>query len=129
MRRILAACVLLAPLVVSANAIAAQPASDASDSTTTRPVSSGVTPPRVLSSSAVDLSSSADEMLPNFSQVVVTLNVDQNGQPQDVQVLKSPNYFLDEPVAAAVRKFRFSPATLNNKPVTTDMTLTVNVQR
>jgi hypothetical protein len=36
---------------------------------------------------------------------------------------------LDASVAAAVRQFRFRPATLDNQPVTADMTLDVFVQR
>jgi TonB family protein len=129
MRRILASSVVLSSLLFSAAAHAATPATDAASATTTRPLSTGVKLPRVLSATDVQLgSTAADALVPN-SAVVLTLSVDQNGQPQDVQVVKSPSPLLDEPVSAAVRQFRFSPATLDNKPVATEMTLTVIVQR
>ena len=58
---------------------------------------------------------------------IAKLNVDENGNAQNVQVIKSPSPVLDAPVAAAVRQFRFRPATLDNQPVATDLTLTVVV--
>ena len=130
MRRILAATLFLSPLFFSTAALATPPATDAASATVTRrPLSTGVTPPHVVSATDVELTSTAaDALVPN-SAVVLTLSVDQDGQPQDVQVVKSPSPLLDEPVTAAVRQFRFRPATLDNKPVATDMTLTVIVQR
>jgi TonB family protein len=67
--------------------------------------------------------------LPPSTEVVLTLNVDASGQPQDVQVVKSPNHILDQPVSAAIRQTRFRPAMLDNQPVATDLTLTVVVQQ
>jgi TonB family protein len=127
MRRILAASILLSPLFLSAAAYATQPVTDAS--ATTRPLSTGVKPAHVLSSPNIDLSATAVDTLPLNSEVVLKLNVDPNGQAQDVQVVKSPSHLLDEPVAAAIRQTRFRPATLDNQPVATDLTLTVVVQR
>jgi TonB family protein len=126
MRRILAASVLLSPLFLSAAALASQPATDAPAST--RPLSTGVKPARVLSAPNVDLSPAAADTLPYNAEVVLKLNVDENGQAQDVEVVKSPSKYLDAPVAAAVRQARFRPATLDNQPVASDMTLTVVVQ-
>jgi TonB family protein len=125
MRRILAASVLLTPLFISAAALASQPVPDASASTTNRPLSTGVTPARVVSSTNVTLTPAAVETLPFDAEVVLKLNVDQNGKAQDVQVIKSPNHYLDGPVATAVRQFKFEPATLDNQPVAADLTLTV----
>lgn len=129
MRRILATTLLLSPLVLSTAALASSPATDAVASTTTRPLSTGVKAPRVIFFTNPLLSSTAADTLGAGTEVVLSLNVNENGQAQDVQVVKSPNHFLDEPVAAAVRQFRFRPATLNNKPIATDMTLKVIVQR
>jgi len=127
MRRILAATVLISPLFLSAAAIASQPISDTVAST--RPLSTGVTPARVLFTPRIDLTPAAAEtILPN-AEVVLKLNVDADGQPQDVEVVKSPNHYLDEPVAAAIRQTRFRPATLDHQPVATDLTLTVVVQQ
>jgi len=127
LRRILAASVLLTPLFLSAAALASQPVTDASASTATRPVSTGVKPARLLHSTNVDLTPTAAETLPFDAEVVLKLNVDENGNAQNVQVIKSPSPVLDAPVAAAVRQFRFRPATLDNQPVATDLTLTVVV--
>ncbi len=129
MRRILAISILLSPLVFSTAARATPPASDEIASATTRPLSTGVKPAHVLSTANPELGSIASDSLIANTQVVLTVNVDQNGQPQDVQVVKSPNPLLDEPVAAAVRQFRFSPAILDNQPVASDMTLKIIVQR
>jgi len=125
MRRIIAASVLLTPLFISAAALASQPVTDASASITTRTLSTGVKPARVVYSTNVDLTPAAAETLPFNAEVVLKLNVDENGKPQDVQIVKSPSHYLDVPVAAAVRKFKFQPATLDNRPVATDLTLTV----
>jgi TonB family protein len=127
MRRILAATVLISPLFLSAAALASQSPSDAVAST--RPRSTGVTPVRVLYTPRIDLSPTVVEAIPANAQVVLKLSVDENGQPQDVQVVKSPNRFLDEPVSAAIRQARFRPAKLDNQPVATDLTLTVVVEQ
>jgi TonB family protein len=127
MRHILAASALIAPIFFSAAALASQPISDTV--ATSRPLSTGVTPVHVLSTPRIELSPAASEtMIPN-AEVVLKLNVDADGQPQDVEVVKSPNHYLDEPVAAAIRQTRFRPATLDHQPVATDLTLTVVVQQ
>jgi TonB family protein len=127
MRRILAATILISPLFLSAAALASQSASDAV--ATTRPLSTGVTPVQVVYTPRIELSPSAAETMPANAEVVLKLNVDADGQPQDVQVVKSPNHFLDEPVSAAIRQARFRPAKLDNQAVATDLTLTVVVQQ
>jgi TonB family protein len=128
MRRILAASVLLSPLFISAAALASQPVTVEPASTATHSLSTGVKPARVLSAPDVDLSPAAQDTLPYNAEVVLTLNVDENGKAQDIQIVKSPSHYLDGPVAAAVRQYRFRPATLDNQPVATPMTLTVVVQ-
>lgn len=128
MRRILAASILMSPLFISAAALASQPVTDDSASTPTRPLSTGVKPAHVISTANVDLTPAALETLPYGAEVVLKLNVDEKGQPQDIQVVKSPSHYLDGPVADAVKQYRFSPASLDNQPVVTPMTLTVVVQ-
>jgi TonB family protein len=128
MRRILAASVLLVPVFVSAAALASQPVFDEAASTTSRPISTGVNPAHVIYSPNIDLSPAAVGTLPVDATVVLTLNVDAKGLPTDVEVIKSPTHYLDGPVAAAVRQYRFRPATLDNQPVSAPMTLTVVVQ-
>ncbi|HEY6846444.1 MAG TPA: energy transducer TonB [Terracidiphilus sp.] len=129
MRRILAATVLASPFILSAAAIAAPPVTDATASTPARPLSTGVKPAHVLSSRDVDLRPAAFQTLPVGAEVVLSLNVDEKGHAQGIQVLNSSNHELDGPVAESVSHYRFRPATLDHQPVTTPMTLTVLVQR
>lgn len=127
MRRIFIASALVSPLFLSAAAFAVPPVTDAATSTTQRALSTGVKPAHVISSTNIAVP--AATVLPTNAEFVVHLNVDPSGKPQDVQVVKSASVDLDAPVAAAVRQFRFSPATLDKQPVTAEMTLTVFVQR
>jgi TonB family protein len=127
MRRILIASALLSPLFLSAAANAAPPVTNPTTATSGRPLSTGVKPARVISSTNITIPASA--IVLNNAEFVVRLNVSQDGTAKDVQVIKSSGVGLDETVAAAVRQFRFSPATLDDQPVATDMTLNVFVQR
>jgi TonB family protein len=128
MRRILAATVLASPFILTAAALASQPLTDAAASTTARALSTGVKPAQVLYTPNIDFSPAALGSMPNGAEVVLKLNVDEKGQAQNVQVVKSPNHYLDEAVAASVRNYRFRPATLDNQPVALPLTLTVVVQ-
>jgi TonB family protein len=114
-------------LFFTPSAVASQTATEAAASTPVRPISTGVKQARVLYSPNIDLPASAN--LPNDTEFVLKLNVDENGKPQDVEVVKSLNPDVDASVAAAVRQFRFRPATLDKQPIATDMTLTVVMER
>ena len=128
MRRILAASILVSPLFLTAAAYATQPVTDAPASTPAHAISTGVIPAHVLYSPDIDLSPSVAQTLPYDAQVVLTLNVDQKGHAEDIQVVKSPSRDLEAAVTAAVRQSRFRPATLDNQPVVSPMNLTVVVQ-
>lgn len=129
MRRILVASLMLLPSLFPAAAHATQPADDSSTPTPAPRVSTGVTGPSILDASNVHLSPNAfDQIIPSEATVVLSLNVDENGKPQDVQVVKSVNKMLDERVLDAVRQFHFSPAKLDNEPVPVDLTLNVVVK-
>jgi TonB family protein len=127
MRRILAASLLLSPLVFTTAAVASTPATDATVTTQVRPISTGVTPAEVIYSPNIEVSNPA--IIPEDAEVVLQLNVDTDGKARDIEVVKSINPELDAPVVAAVRKFRFAPARLDNQAIPTDMTLTIVVQR
>jgi TonB family protein len=127
MRRILIASALLSPLFLSAAANAAPPVTNPTTANSARPLSTGVKPARVLSPTSITIPASA--IVPDNAEFVVRLNVSQDGTAKDVQVVRSSGIGLDETVAAAVRQFRFQPATLDGQPVAADMTLNVFVQR
>jgi len=127
MRRIIAAGILLSPLFLTATAIASTPASEADALTPARAVSTGVIPAHVLYAAAVEIPNSAT--IPNEAEVVLQLNVSQDGEARDIQVVKSDSVKLNPAVVDAVRKFRFRPATLDNQAIDIPMELTVVVQR
>jgi TonB family protein len=127
MRRIIAASILLSPLFLTATAIASTPASEADALTPARAVSTGVIPAHVLYAAAVEIPNSAT--IPNEAEVVLQLNVGQDGQARDIEVVKSDSVKLNPAVVDAVRKFRFRPATLDNQAIDIPMELTVVVQR
>jgi TonB family protein len=129
MRRILVASLLLSPLVFTTAAVAGTPATDAAVLTQVRPVSSGVKPAHVVSAVNVVLPYVSDQTVFTEAEVVLHLNVDSSGKPQNIQVIKSPSITLNEPVLAAVRQFQFEPATVNNQFVAMPMTLTVVVRK
>jgi TonB family protein len=105
MRRILAASLLFSPMLFTAAVSASQPAIDASAPTDT-----------------------FREKIPNDAELVLTLSVDEKGNPQNIQVVSPIDKFLDARVVDAVRQFRFTPATLDNQPIPIDMTMDVVLQ-
>jgi TonB family protein len=129
MRSILVASLLLVPSLFPAAANASQPASDSSTSTPAIRVSTGVVAPKILSSTYISIPPSPlDQTVPSEATLVLSLNVDEQGKAQDVQVVKSDYKQLDNRVAEAVRHLRFSPAKLDDQAVATDLNLTVVVQ-
>jgi TonB family protein len=128
MRRILAAT-LLSSLSLPAFATAAKPVDDAV-STSTRPVSTGVTVPQLVYSSKISIS--PEELPAAYStqaRLVLKFNLDKTGTPQDIQVVKPLTQPIDAKVVEAVRHFRWTPAVLNNQTVPIEMNLIVQVQR
>jgi protein TonB len=57
--------------------------------------------------------------------VMVNLWVDEKGNPLHVHVVKGIGMGLDERAVAAVKQYRFKPATENGKPVTVEMNIEV----
>ena len=129
MRRILAASLMLSPMLFTASAIASQPTTgDAAASTPVVRISTGVIAPQLIQSNTVVIPGDAfDNIIPQSSEVTLTLNVDENGKPQDIQVVKSVNKDLDARVIEAVRKLQWHPGKLDNQAIPVDMTLDVNV--
>ena len=111
---------------------AASPAPQLNDATqsTSRPVSTGVTSPRLVYTTHVNISS--DELPTTFgslAKVVLKVNLDQAGNPSAIQVVRPVNPAIDERVVNAVRQFRWTPAMVNNQPVPVELALTVEVIR
>ena len=129
MRRIIAASLLLSPLFIPAAAVASQPVKDdTSASTQVRPVSTGVIAPSILHTTDIIVSEGLNSRLLDDSMVVLKLNVDEQGKPEDIQVVNQVNPTLGADVVDAVRKFRWRPAKLDNQPIAADLTLNVLVK-
>jgi TonB family protein len=116
-------------LFLPAAAVASSPATDASASTLVRPVSSGLSSPRILRTADVHISPDFAQAMPALSEVVLKLTVDENGKAQEVRVVKSPNPLLDDRVVQAVQQFRWRPAKLDKQAIPVELTLNVEVQR
>jgi len=130
MRRIVLASVLLLSSLFPAAVNASQPADDSSNPTPVPRVSTGVTEPVLLNAAHVHLTPNMfDRLNLNEATVVLSLNVDEKGKAQDVQVVKSVNKMLDERVISAVRQIQFSPAKLDDQTIPMDLTLNVVVKR
>lgn len=129
MRRVMLATLLLSITFTAAAAPVSHSETDAS-APPPRPVSTGVTTPRLVYSKHISLSpgdfSTTAGILP---RVVLGIDLDETGSPTNIRVLQSVNPQVDERVVEAVRQFRWTPAVLNNKAVPIDLTLNVDIQR
>ena len=128
MRRALLA-LLLSSLTIAAAASPVPQMNDASASTS-RPISTGVTSPRLVYTTRISIP--ADEMpttMGSSAKVVLKVSLDANGSPSNIQVLHPATPEIDQRVVSAVRQFRWTPAMLNNQAIPEELTLTVEVQR
>ena len=130
MRRILVASLLLSPMLFTAPVVASQPKADAAASTQSLRVSTGVTPPEVIYSTSVELPTGPLSVaIPSDAKVVHSMTVDEQGKPNDIQVVKSVNPELDANVVKAVRQFRFRPAKLDDQIIPIQVDLEVEVEK
>jgi len=128
MRRILAISLLLPSLFLPAAVKASTPVDDASASTPTVRVSTGVVGPELLGSSHLTIPANfEDGPIPGDAEVGLSLTVDENGRAQNVKVVKSLNPVWDARVVDAIRKAHFKPGTVSNEPTAVDLNLTVNI--
>jgi len=120
---ILASSMLL-PAAVHANA------ADSADTATPIRVTTGVIAPSVLNSGDFTVTSDAlSGVGAENPAVVLALHVNEKGFAENVHVVRSVNFRVDQQVLTAAREFRFRPATLDQRPVPVDLQLTVVVKR
>ncbi len=113
----------LAEVHAPANLPAATSADRAATASTLR-VSTGVTPPRVIS--VVNfVTTSTRSAIAVERKVVVNLNVDETGKPVDLTIAKSAGDILDKDVLATVAKYRFKPGMLDGIPTSVPVKLEV----
>jgi periplasmic protein TonB len=87
----------------------------------------GVTPPQVVYKVDPEFSEEARKAK-HQGVVVLTIEVDANGNVRNIRVRQSLGLGLDEKAADAVSRWRFRPGILNGKPVTTEAVVQVNFQ-
>lgn len=142
----LAAALLFAPALCSAQETPQQPAGstipaematpantgDVATATTSNPSSldtggGSVQPPVVIHMTTPKYSEEA--RVKRFSgKVLVSLIVDTNGMPTKVHVLRRVGMGLDDEAVDAVKQYRFKPATRNGRPVAVYVNVEVNFQ-
>jgi TonB family protein len=108
---------------------AAPPATDVSATTGSRRISTGVIAPKLIKESKITVATSdfvTEDLASQF--VLLHLLVDESGKPQNVQVIKSANPQVDSRVLAAVRDYRFTPATLDDQAVPLELDLRINFE-
>jgi hypothetical protein len=128
MRRILA-IFLLSSFALTAAAATSSSEIDAS-APTSRPISTGVTSPRLVHSQPITIPADALQASTTGPLTVeLSLKLDETGTPTDIHVTRSLNQQADARIVSAVRQFRWTPAVLNNKTIPLDLNLIVNVQR
>ena len=129
MRRVMLTTLLSSLTLIAAAAPVPHLEDDAS-APTSRPISTGVTSPRLVYSKHIALP--ADELpayLGSPARIALKIDLDETGSPNNIRVVHSINPEVDARVVEAVRQFRWAPAVLNNKPVPIDLTLNVEIQR
>ncbi len=94
-------------------------------STTVPRVGGQITPPKVLSMQAPKFSAYA-RALKVHGNCLIYLQVDEQGSPSKLAILRPVGLGLDEQALLAVQSYRFQPARMNGKPVRVEMNVEVN---
>ena len=120
---------LVSSMTLAAVAASAMPPNDAA-AITSRDISTGVTSPKLVYAASINIPA---DQLPSThgttAKVVLHVDLDATGTPGSIRVVQPVTPEIDARVIDGVRRFRWTPAVLNHKPVPTDLTLTVVVQR
>jgi len=87
----------------------------------------GVTPPQLVYKVEPEFSEEARKAK-HQGVVVLTIEVDPSGNVRNVRVRQRLGLGLDEKAVEAVSHWRFRPAILDGKPVTTEAVVQVNFQ-
>jgi TonB family protein len=91
-------------------------------------VGGDVTPPKLVHSVSAVFPDSERGKDKRSVTVVCKLVVTAQGLPEDVQVVQSPGKDFDDSAMAAIRQYRFTPATRRGKPVAVSIRLETNMR-
>jgi TonB family protein len=138
MRNLIAAALLLSPLVLAAqtNNMQARLATTAYAAATntahpTAPVrvSTGVVAPKLIH--VVDIQADDRDIYAVAGldhKVTVSMIVDANGTPNDLKIVQTDDAAANQNVLAAVSQYRFKPGTLSNQPTAVPVNLEITVR-
>jgi TonB family protein len=90
-------------------------------------ISTGVLAAKVIKRSEIVYS--ANELNTNDNRIVVKVTVNENGVPQNPQIVSSLNPALNQRVIEAVQHYRFQPAQLDRQAVPERVNLTFVFER
>jgi TonB family protein len=85
--------------------------------------------PRIVETASVELTPDQLAVQPAVSDVAVRLTVDENGLPRNLFVVHSAGKAVDQQALKAIAQYRFKPATMDNQPVVSQMTLAVKIEK
>jgi len=70
-----------------------------------------------------------DDMLNAPAVVSVRMTVDYTGHPQNITIEKSAGAAIDKKTLEAVSQYRFTPASVNHRPVESEVTVDIKVEK
>ena len=112
--------------LVKPNDFTAEPG--AATTTTPTRISTGVVAPKLIYTVNVQATSDyATDLFLNDQKAVVGMNVDKNGVPSDLKIVKSVSPTMDKNLLVAVSKYRFKPAMLDGAPTAIQLNLEVTL--
>ena len=85
--------------------------------------------PKVTRAVEVNLSTEELANQPAVSHVVLHAIVDEHGIPRNVGVTQSGGSVIDRRAIEAVNQYRFLPATIDNKPTWSSVSITIKIQK
>jgi len=128
MGRILSAVLLASPLLFTVAAVAAEPAAATASPAQVR-VSTGITAPRILSTTGIQIPAALREVISNDATYTLKVTINADGKAENARIVNSANHYLNDTVLAAVQSYKWLPATLDDQTIPMDVTLNVVVAK
>lgn len=85
--------------------------------------------PRITKAVEVNLTPAELAQAPAVNSVVLRAIVDENGVPRNVTVTRSGGSTLDAKAVAALNQYRFVPATVDNQPTWSTVSVTIKIKK
>lgn len=131
MRSMLVVSLLLVPLAFATTAVASQPAIDAVTSMQHNPITTGVTPVRVLHHPRHirALSDQFNFSFPELAMIHLKLDVTRDGNARNIRIVSSNDPLLNPYAIAAAYRIRWRPARLDHHTISSPVNLMLMVNQ